>query len=86
MGIPEGRCSKCGSIYHGWALLNPRNQYCSKCGTGLDIKSSDGTIFKGYSPFDADGDLLNPPKQVTDTDESANISRQKDKGSGVNRK
>jgi hypothetical protein len=46
----EGRCPKCGAYYHGWALLNPRHQFCPKCGVGLEI--DDGArIFKGYSPF-----------------------------------
>jgi ssDNA-binding Zn-finger/Zn-ribbon topoisomerase 1 len=44
-------CPKCGAFYHGWSLLNPRHQSCTKCGSALDI--SDGkTVFRGYSPFD----------------------------------
>jgi len=83
VGTPEGRCPNCGLRFHGWALRNPRHQACPKCGRGLDIKSSDGTISKGYSPFDAERHLLNPPGKVAQADESANSSYEKDKDSGM---
>ena len=38
----EGRCSKCGMHYFGWALQNPRHQMCSKCGSGLEIFKDHG--------------------------------------------
>ena len=51
----EGKCPKCGRRFYGWALLQPRNQSCGKCGVGLLITKDGGkTFFKGYSPFDAD--------------------------------
>ena len=83
VGTPEGRCPKCGLCYQGWALRNPLHQYCPKCGRGLDIRNSDGTISKGYSPFDAERHLQNPPDKVAHTDESANSSCEKNKGSDV---
>jgi hypothetical protein len=79
VGIPEGRCPKCGRRYHGWALRNPRRQTCPKCGRGLEIRNSNDTTSRGYSPFNAEGYLLNPPDKVTHTDESANNSHEKDK-------
>ena len=83
MGIPKGKCPNCGSRYYGWALLNPQNQYCPKCGIKLDIRSSDDTIFKGYSPFGAEGYFLNPRGKVDHIDESANSSHKEDKDTDV---
>ena len=54
VGMPRGRCPKCGFEYRGWALHNPRHQTCPKCGEALIITDSDGTIFQGYSPFEAE--------------------------------
>jgi len=79
LGIPEGRCPKCGLRYRGWALRNPRHQTCPKCGRGLEIKNSNGTISKGYSPFNGEGYLLNPPGKVTHPDENVHNSHDKDK-------
>lgn len=83
VSTPEGRCPNCGLRFHGWALRNLRHQACPKCGRGLDIKSSDGTISKGYSPFDAEGYSLNPPGKDARTDEIEKSSHGKDKGSDV---
>ena len=79
LSMPEGRCPKCGLQYHGWALRNPRHQTCPKCGRGLEIKNSNGTISEGYSPFNAEGYRLNPPGKVTHPDEGAKNSNEKDK-------
>jgi DNA-directed RNA polymerase subunit M/transcription elongation factor TFIIS len=49
----EGKCPKCGQQYFGWALLQPRNQSCAKCGTGLLITEDSGKSVTGYSPFTA---------------------------------
>jgi hypothetical protein len=48
-----GLCPKCGAHYYGWALKNPRQQMCGKCGTALKIME-EGQTFTGYSPFTAD--------------------------------
>lgn len=72
VGVPEGRCPKCGLKYSGWALRNPRHQACPKCGRGLDIRNSNGTISKGYSPLDAKGlqnkrpDIVKCPDRTSD--------------------
>jgi len=50
----EGRCPKCGMRYFGWALQNPRNQACSKCGSGLEIFKDGQKVGTGYSPFAAE--------------------------------
>ena len=50
----EGICPKCGRLYYGWSLLQPRNQGCSKCGVGLLISKDGGKPFQGYSPFTAE--------------------------------
>jgi hypothetical protein len=49
----EANCPKCGSRFYGWALRFPRNQYCSQCGSALNI-IEDKTVTKGYSPFEAE--------------------------------
>jgi hypothetical protein len=50
----EGKCSKCGTLRYGWALLNPRYQTCATCGSGLDIYKEGCLIVKGFSPFTAE--------------------------------
>ena len=50
----EGKCSKCGTLRYGWALLNPRSQACPTCGSGLDIYKDGRLVIKGFSPFTAD--------------------------------
>jgi hypothetical protein len=50
----EGKCPKCGQRYYGWALVQPRNQSCAKCGTGLLIAEDGGKPVEGYSPFTAE--------------------------------
>jgi len=49
----EGKCSKCGTLRYGWALLNPRYQTCPICGSGLDIYKDGHLLAKGFSPFTA---------------------------------
>jgi hypothetical protein len=58
----EGRCPRCGRIYLGWALLSERYQSCADCGIGLDIRTEDGKILKGYSPFTAEEYRINQKK------------------------
>ena len=66
--MPEAKCSKCGADYHGWALLNPRHQTCSRCGTRLKIRVGERTV-EGYSPFDAEKLIINlPPDAVSSPD------------------
>jgi len=50
----EGKCPRCGHQYYGWALLQPRNQSCTKCGIGLIITEDSGKTIRGYSPFTAE--------------------------------
>ncbi|HEX9897091.1 MAG TPA: hypothetical protein VGA85_05480 [Dehalococcoidales bacterium] len=50
----EGKCPQCGERYFGWALLQPRNQSCTKCGTGLLIAEDGVKSVAGYSPFTAE--------------------------------
>jgi len=83
VGMPRGRCPKCGFEYRGWALHNPRHQTCPKCGEALIITDSDGTIFQGYSPFEAEKNLIIPPDKVAHTDESAKSRPEKGKDSSL---
>ena len=45
----EGTCSNCGAHYYGWALDQPRYQFC-KCGGALEIRR-DGVLMPS-GPFD----------------------------------
>ncbi len=38
----KGLCPKCGLVCYGWILKNPSHQNCRECGTGLEIRESDG--------------------------------------------
>jgi hypothetical protein len=57
----NGICPNCDYRNFGWALLNPRNQTCPRCGTGLEIKDGYNKISDSYSVFTADRYLLNLP-------------------------
>ena len=50
----EGVCPNCGERSYGWALLRPRNQSCTKCGTGLLLTEDGKKTIQGYSPFTAE--------------------------------
>ncbi len=50
----EGKCPKCGKQYFGWSLLNPGNQSCANCGSGLLFLEDGKMTVQGYSPFTAD--------------------------------
>lgn len=77
LGVPEGRCPKCGLRRFGWALRNPRHQTCPKCGTGLEITGAGRKVSKGYSPFDAEKHLLKPSEDVHLRDEEKNGQKKK---------
>ena len=63
----EGVCPKCSRRYYGWALLQPRNQSCSKCGVGLLITEDGIKTIQGYSPFTAEEYKIKlPPGATTD--------------------
>ena len=47
----EGRCQKCGKRYYGWALSQPRNHICNKCGVSLLISDQDKPSYEGYPPI-----------------------------------
>jgi hypothetical protein len=49
----KGVCPKCGSIYAGWALNNPKEQICGHCGSGLEIFRDGVSVGISYSPFTA---------------------------------
>jgi len=68
----EARCPKCGLCYYGWALRNPVHQTCPKCGRLLEIRNSNNTILKGYSPFTTDGYHLKPPKNIVHSKQKDN--------------
>ena len=60
----EGVCPKCSRRYYGWALLQPRNQSCSKCGAGLLITENGKKTIQGYSPFTAEEYKINLPNRT----------------------
>jgi len=65
----EGRCRKCGTHLLGWALLNPRNQSCPKCGRALEIMENGKKVSEGYSPFTAKEYKLDLPASPTEIQE-----------------
>ncbi len=67
----EGNCPKCGQRYYGWALLQPRNQSCGKCGAGLLINKDGKMVLEGYSPFTADKYSINIPKDVPKSEQKS---------------
>jgi len=66
----EGKCPKCGQRYFGWALRQPRNQSCAKCGTGLLINEGGLKTIEGYSPFTAEEYKFPSPHKTTSDSES----------------
>jgi DNA-directed RNA polymerase subunit RPC12/RpoP len=61
----EGVCPRCGRLYYGWALLQPRNQSCPKCGVGLLITEDGKKTIQGYSPFTAEEYKIKLPPGTT---------------------
>ncbi len=61
----EGICPKCSQRYYGWALINPRNQSCSKCGIGLLILEDGKKLIEGYSPFTAEEYKFKSPHKTS---------------------
>jgi len=47
----KGICPKCGTVYYGWALTNPREQKCDQCGSNLEISNDRECIRTRYSAF-----------------------------------
>ena len=40
----KGVCPKCGTIYAGWALMNPVLQKCGRCKCALELYRDDVRI------------------------------------------
>jgi hypothetical protein len=75
----EGKCPKCGTDYHGWALLNPRHQSCPRCGVGLEITEGSHRVSGGYSPFGAERYFVIRPDNMPlsqDEDSSSQVKNQ----------
>ena len=67
----EGKCLKCGRMYYGWALLEPRNQSCPKCGVGLLITEDGKKAIQGFSPFSAEEYKIKlPPGALPDSEKT----------------
>ena len=49
----KGVCPKCGTIYAGWALNNPKEQICGHCGSCLELFRDGVSVGIAYSPFTA---------------------------------
>lgn len=59
----KGKCPKCGAEYVGWALSNPQERKCSKCGGRLVvIAEGKPKVVNDYPP---------PPEQRLDFDSRA---------------
>ena len=67
----EGKCYKCGRVYYGWSLLQPRHQSCLKCGVGLLITEDGKKTIQGYSPFTAEEYKIKlPPGAIPDLEKT----------------
>ena len=74
----EGKCTKCGHCYVGWALKFPRNQMCSNCGAALQIYLDGKRISEGYSPFTAEKYTVNLPTSSSPTIKTENSDKTED--------
>jgi transcription initiation factor IIE alpha subunit len=45
----KGVCPKCGASYYGWALRNPGEPKCDRCGSDLKISENGAHIRSHYS-------------------------------------
>jgi DNA-directed RNA polymerase subunit RPC12/RpoP len=71
----EGICPKCGRRFYGWALVQPPNQSCPKCGVGLLITEDGKKTIQGYSPFTAEEYKFKSPYQICpDTERTKNTN------------
>ena len=52
----KGVCLKCGTIYAGWALMNPVLQMCGRCGGALDLYRDDIRVSRSDLPVIPDAD------------------------------
>ena len=50
----KGICPACGASYYGWALANPAEQRCGKCGSALEIRRDSTPAAPGSSLVSAD--------------------------------
>ena len=64
----KGTCPKCGECYYGFALVNPQNQACGRCGSALEITNGYKT-FTGFSPFAAKKVEEDSKEKKTKTDD-----------------
>jgi len=54
----KGVCPKCGTIYAGWALMNPHLQKCGRCGYALELYRDDVRISRSDLPVIPDIDKI----------------------------
>ena len=41
--VLKGKCPKCGTRYFGWAMRDPRQRTCNKCGVELEVTDNNKT-------------------------------------------
>jgi uncharacterized protein (DUF983 family) len=54
----KGICPKCGTIYAGWALNNPKEQKCGRCSCALELYRDDVRMPSSDLPVIADKDTM----------------------------
>ena len=61
MGIPKGKCKKCGAICYGWILENPQKRICTVCNGQIEIvdNSNDIYVHGRFAEFKRIGDRIN---------------------------
>jgi len=54
----KGVCPKCGTIYAGWALINPVLQKCGRCSCALELYRDDVRISRSDLPVIPDANMI----------------------------
>jgi DNA-directed RNA polymerase subunit RPC12/RpoP len=78
----EGRCRKCGTLYHTGALDESfDSRVCPYCGAALEIKNNGSCTFTGSSPFAAKAHRIDLTKTAP-----ATIRAEPSNSNGINDK
>ena len=65
----EAICPKCGALYYGWSLDNPRKHRCDICHTDLKILDEREHIEENQSPNEHPKDKISPDKKKEENTE-----------------
>lgn len=66
----EAICPKCGALYYGWSLDNPRKHRCDICHVDLKIFDDREHIEKNQSPSGHPKDEIQIDKKIEENTEN----------------